>query len=176
MTGPHPTHITIDRAADLPAEELAAIHRWLIEVFEPGEDELYRHTDAYVRVWHGDQWVSLVEIVEVTITVGGQPLRIGGIGGVSTFAAFRRRGYSSAALREAARYLFDVLGAEFGVLFCDRHRIPFYERLGWRLVEQPFRFTWKRDQPPVVEDHFMVLERPGTHFPPGEPDFGGPLW
>src|SRR5689334_12424984 len=109
MTTPR---ITVDHIPDMSTEDRAAIVEWYREVFDlPGD--LIIPGDYDIRVWEGDQWVSLVEVALRTITVGGQPVRIGGIGGVSTFPTHRNKGYSSMALREAARLIFDDLKVEF---------------------------------------------------------------
>jgi aminoglycoside 2'-N-acetyltransferase I len=167
--------MTIHRAADLPAER-EAIRDFLIGVFKPGPDEVYDETDYYVRAWDGDRWVSLVEIVDRTITVGGAPVRVAGIGGVSTRPEMRRRGFSAAALREAARFFLDNLNIPLGMLFCGESMIPFYQRLGWRLVRETFTYIWKRNEPPISEPYFMVLEAPGAVWPPGPVDLNGPSW
>src|SRR5438046_1688119 len=86
--------ITIHSRTDLPPAERDAIWRWLLTFFPGDEDELMPIEDWYVRVWHGDQWVSLVQIYDHTITIGGEPYRVGGIGGVATAHAYRGRGYS----------------------------------------------------------------------------------
>jgi predicted acetyltransferase len=168
--------VTIHRAADLPAAERKAIQRFLIDTFQPAPDELYAATDYYVRAWDGDQWASLVEIVERTVTVGDLPVRVAGIGGVSTRPEMRRRGFSTAALREAARFFMDDLGIPFGMLFCGEPMIPFYRRLGWRLIRETYTCPMKRGEPPASGSYFMALEAPGAAWLPGPVDLNGPPW
>jgi aminoglycoside 2'-N-acetyltransferase I len=76
-------------------------------------------------------------------TLDGQPARIGGIGGVFTHPLARGQGYAGTGLRKAMTMLADELGADFALLVCQPHLIPFYARLGWQqfagtlLVRQP---------------------------------------
>jgi len=57
---------------------------------------------------------------------------IGGIGGVMTRVAARRRGCAGRALQAAAVKMKDE-GCDFGLLFCEPHNIAFYEGLGWQI-------------------------------------------
>src|SRR5437764_780220 len=110
--------ITVEYIPGMAADDRAAIIHWYREVFNLPSEDLIVPGDYDIRVWEGDQWVSLVEVVQRTIRVGGQPVRIGGVGGVSTFTDHRGKGYSSMALRAAANLMFDDLKVDFGVLFC----------------------------------------------------------
>jgi aminoglycoside 2'-N-acetyltransferase I len=63
-------------------------------------------------------------------TLDGAPVRMGGVGGVMTSPAARKRGYASVAMRRAA----DAMdGADFGLLFCEAQNIALYAGLGWRV-------------------------------------------
>ena len=69
-------------------------------------------------------------------------VRIGGIGGVATRADSRRQGLATSAMRKAAEELTAVR-VDFGLLFCERRHVAFYQRLGWHafkgevFAEQP---------------------------------------
>ena len=58
-------------------------------------------------VWEGSDLAAALEIVERTIQVGGQPLHVGGVGGVMSAPAYRGRGCAKTALRVAAGFLFE---------------------------------------------------------------------
>jgi GNAT superfamily N-acetyltransferase len=72
-----------------------------------------------------------------------QPVLIGGIGGVVTIPAFRKRGYAGRLVREATAFLRDEWQADLALLFCIDRMRGYYERLGWRkagcevLLDQP---------------------------------------
>jgi aminoglycoside 2'-N-acetyltransferase I len=93
-------------------------------------------------------------------TWDNRPVRIGGIGGVATRADSRRRGLATAAMRKAAGEM-RAEGADFGLLTCGPHLVPFYRRLGWQpfhgeiFVEQPhghFRLDRLNVTGPMVLD------------------------
>ena len=53
--------------------------------------------DWTVMVWEDEDLVTNVHIVERTVLVGGQPVRLGGIGNVATKVEWRKRGYARSA-------------------------------------------------------------------------------
>ncbi len=58
-------------------------------------------------------------------------MHIGGIGGVSTRADCRRRGYASLALDAAVQTMRANEAVKFALLFCEPHNFAFYEARGW---------------------------------------------
>ena len=78
-----------------------------------------------------------------TVIWGGRKFHIGGIGGVSTRADCRRRGYASIALNAAVQTMRDNEAAQFALLFCEPHHFAFYQSRGWHrftgdvFAEQP---------------------------------------
>ena len=73
--------------------------------------------------------VCYLEMVRRTCHVGGQPVDVGGVSGVITRPAWRRRGCASAGLRRAARFLDESLGVDFGLLVCGEEKIPLTPRI-----------------------------------------------
>ena len=69
------------------------------------------------------------------VTWNGRKMRAGGIGGVATRDAFRRRGYASMALDAAIQTLKDEGSADFALLFCEPHTAAFYVNRGWKPFE-----------------------------------------
>jgi aminoglycoside 2'-N-acetyltransferase I len=78
-----------------------------------------------------------------TATWNGRNVHIGGIGGVSTRADCRRRGYASIALNAAVRTMRDHEAIQFALLFCEPHNFAFYQSRGW----QPFTGEIYAEQP-----------------------------
>ena len=72
---------------------------------DPYHDMQWSPTHWYVLVRLNGEWVSVAGIVERTASVNGQPVRLGGIGGVATLAAFQRRGLAEAEMRRAQAFL-----------------------------------------------------------------------
>jgi GNAT superfamily N-acetyltransferase len=150
------------------------IRSWQSQVFDL-ESEQFSAVDWYILVSHDDHWVSMLEIVERVATVGGQPVNLGGIGSVTTLPAWRGHGFSSAALRTAATFMREELGVHFGLLLCMETVVPFYERLGWRVVEAPLVY----DQPSgkLTSDQVtMILPCGESEWPKGPIDLCGLPW
>ena len=74
--------IKLKAESRLGESERLGLARLSAEAFPPdGEDTQWAQSDWHVLVWEGDEIVSHVEIVERTASVGGRPVRLGGIGG-----------------------------------------------------------------------------------------------
>jgi len=160
----------------LSQSESLALERLSAEAFPPEEhDPQWARVDWHVLVWEGDEIVSHVEIVERTATVGGRPVRLGGIGGVATLKAFRRRGLAEAALKVAVDYMRQVLAVDFGLLICAETMLPYYGKFGWKLVA---RQMWiGQPQGRVLYDALiMVLPLCSLDWPAGGIDLCGPPW
>ena len=94
-------------------------------------------SDWHVLINVDGQCVSQVGIVERVASVAGQPVKLGGVGGVATSPQWQRRGLASAAMARAAEFMRDQLAVDFGLLVCDHDRVPMYSRLGWEVVPGP---------------------------------------
>ncbi|MBT4100934.1 MAG: GNAT family N-acetyltransferase [Gemmatimonadetes bacterium] len=85
--------------------------------------------------------VSTLRIWDRQIHLGATPVRIGGIGGVTTHPEYRRRGLATGLMAHAEQVMRSG-GYDIGLLFTE---IPahFYARLGWHSVPMAgFRATW----------------------------------
>lgn len=90
--------------------------------------------------------VSTLRIWDRHVHLGATPVRMGGIGGVTTHPDFRGRGLASQLMKHAGDFMRSD-GYELGVLFT---MIParFYRRLGWCSIPLTgFRATLRRHHP-----------------------------
>jgi aminoglycoside 2'-N-acetyltransferase I len=78
-----------------------------------------------------------------TVDWNGRKLHIGGIGGVSTRADCRRRGFASIAISAAIQTMRDHEAVRFALLFCEPHNFAFYQSRGWH----PFTGEIYAEQP-----------------------------
>jgi GNAT superfamily N-acetyltransferase len=159
-----------DRERDTIAQQRAEIDYGL-----PAWGYAYAPKEWRALAWVGDDVAGHAGIVPRTVRAGGEPIAVGGISGVWTPTAYRGRGFGAAAMRAAAAFVRDELGADFGLLLCREAVAPFYERLGWRPVTGPVVF----DQPGRRvrwELLCMVLPCGRTDWPPGEIDLCGLPW
>jgi aminoglycoside 2'-N-acetyltransferase I len=170
--------IEIQSRGQMPEAEHKQMNHWLDQAF--GHDELvieWANDDWLVLVKYDDQIVSHVGIVERVGAVSGQPVKLGGVGGVATHPEYRRRGLAQAAMEKAAEFMRDELRVEFGLLICGGSMLPYYARLGWQSVEEPLMF----DQPngKVTFDKLtkvMILPCTKQAWPLGVIDLCGPPW
>lgn len=103
-----------------------------------------------------------------TVSWNGRKVHIGGIGGVSTRADFRRHGYASVALNAAVQTLRDHDAVQFALPFCEPHNFAFYQSRGWHpfageiYVEQPEGKIRFEAMAPFVFDLKHRAPRQGT--------------
>ena len=170
--------IEIRTPGQSPKAELELVNAWVAQVFHGDDQGLqWSSDDWHVMVRVKGQVVSRVGIVVRTGTVNGQPVKLGGIGGVATRPEFRRRGYAEAALKTAAGFMRNGLKVEFGLLICCPKMMPYYGRLGWQPVEGPLMFDQPRGKITFDDStKIMVLPCNKHDWPPGLIDLCGPPW
>jgi aminoglycoside 2'-N-acetyltransferase I len=111
-------------------------------MIETSSDGLACHVGVYFR----------------NVTWNGRKLHIGGVGGVSTRADCRRRGYASIALDAAIQTMRDREDVRFALLFCEPHNFAFYQSRGWHpfagevYAEQPDGKIRSEAMAPFVHD------------------------
>jgi aminoglycoside 2'-N-acetyltransferase I len=147
--------IELTEDADGVWPEVAPLHR---EAYPPGDPSTLlwaqvawenAHRRVLVRDDDG-RVVCHVGIYGRTALHDGNPVRLGGVGGVATLPALQRRGLAAAAMRRAEE-CFRADGVAFALLVCEEKNVPVYRSLGWRrfagdlFCEQPAgrrRFDW----------------------------------
>ena len=80
--------------------------------------------------------VSHVGILRHEVRVAGEPVMVGGVGGVVTLPAWQKLGFARELMQHTVSF-FENWNVEAGLLFCLRRRVAFYESQGWRLVHHP---------------------------------------
>ena len=141
------------------------------------EDAKYtwRPKDLHVILDVEGKAASHVGLIEHTVSVAGQPIRVAGIGGVATNGEMHGRGYAQKAMRYAEKYMCEELKVEFGLLFCLDRLKPFYERQNWQLIQDPVEF----DQPSgkmFSPLNVMVLPCADRSWPAGAVDLCSLPW
>jgi predicted acetyltransferase len=130
--------VEVRLVTNLSETEKRQLFEWSPNVF--GDEALHlqwRLKDWHFLVYADEQLVSHVGIVKHVVTVGEQPVTVGGIGGVVTVPAAQGKGYASTALQAATKFMREELMVDFGMLFCLARMIPFYQRFGWQEVQEP---------------------------------------
>ena len=91
---------------------------------------------TYFALVSGDMLISHAAAIEVELEHAGERYRVGGLGNVFTFPAFRERGYGRRVVDAATQHIL-ASQADVAALFCGPRRVAFYERSGWRTVPPP---------------------------------------
>ena len=172
MQMPLETRVEVRAEGDLTEEECERLN-WPWDA--PERDFEWSAPDWRVLVWVEGRVVSQAAILERVGRVAGQPVKLGGVGGVIALPEWRGRGLTGAAMRRAAEFMCRELGVEFGLLVCEEDVVAFYERLGWQVVEGPLTFDQsggKATWPAAV----MVLPCGEKEWPGGTIDLCGLPW
>ncbi len=153
-------------------EEIRPIREWELEelldlicaVHNPDGRERYRGYISGDPTWRPshtpvvvveNRIVSTLRIWDRQVHLGVSPVRMGGIGGVTTHPEYRKRGIATRLMAHAAEYMRDD-GFDLGLLFTE---IParFYRRLGWYCVPLMGFQAELRRPPPPRRSAFEVL-------------------
>lgn len=122
-----------------------------------------------------DTWGAIAEILPRTIDVGGQAVRVGGVGGVMTLPHLRGQGLGKAVMGETARVICEVLACDAGMLFCSDENVPFYAQLGWQPLQAPVTH-YQQGRSFTFDSNAMVRPCAGFAWPAGAVDVRGTLW
>lgn len=117
---------------------------------------------------------SFYNIILREVSIDNLKLNVAGINNVLTPGKYRGKGYSTKTLKETETFIFDELKVDLGLLFCADDLVPFYQRLGWFMVDCPVYF----DQPggkKVWTVNTMLLTR-GLVLTPEIIDLNGWPW
>jgi hypothetical protein len=130
----------------------------------------------HTMVWNEGLLVSHVGALVRDVIIDGRLMQVGGIGGVMTAPAARRRGHARAALAAMGRHVIDDQQVSFLLLFCPADLYAFYEHLGW----QSFKNAPVVDQGSkrVQLTFCRTMVRDGKEIAPasGILDLRGPPW
>ncbi|MEW6234394.1 MAG: GNAT family N-acetyltransferase [Candidatus Omnitrophota bacterium] len=93
----------------------------------------WRQTKFSLAVVKGKRYLAHIQIFDRSIYIDGVSVRIGGVGSVGSRPECRGKGYPTALLRYGMD-LMEEEGMGGSMLYTSIH--PFYERLGWKTVNQ----------------------------------------
>jgi GNAT superfamily N-acetyltransferase len=133
----------LDRVIDLSEADREALRALSEAVYPPGQSTSWpgRQIEWSAAEWcvrvHDDagRLVSYVGVVLRDALLDGRPVRVGGIGGVKTHPAARRRGLAGIGMRRAIELFHGEPGVDFALLVCGPHLLDYYGRLGWRVFD-----------------------------------------
>jgi predicted acetyltransferase len=127
---------------------------------------IYAEPQWYIFGYLDEGLVTQVGVLQRTITIGQNPLLIGGIGFLITEPEHRGRGFASKIMKEAMAFLKNELGLPFGLLTCKPRLESLYTGMGWRTIDAPNVFvqpTGNRSCGGLI----MIKECGGLSWPEG---------
>jgi predicted acetyltransferase len=131
----------VDLAARVFSDYYVGVEQWSEVVrVDPG----YAPGQTFV-VERGGEFVSQVRVTKRRVRLGQQVGLLGGIGDVATDPAHRNRGYASACLREAIRFMQEAGCCLSGL---GTGAFSFYRRLGWEIACPSYRVQVSTAGPP----------------------------
>jgi predicted acetyltransferase len=143
----------------------------------PGRHIEWAEFEWCARVW-GDEGdlVSYVGIVLREASYDGQQVLVGGVGGVGTHPAARRRGYARMGLQKAVNFFSEEANVDFALLVCRAELIKYYSHLGWREFEGQLLVSQHGERVEFTFNRVMTLGI-GSEAPiAGRIDLCGPPW
>lgn len=157
-------------------EEHQRLFGWGENIFGMEDNQYqWRPKDLHFILDVDGEAMSHVGLVEQTVDVAGQAVRVAGVGGVATAGEMHGRGYAQKTMRFAEKYMCEELKVEFGLLFCLDRLKPFYERQNWQLLHAPVEF----EQPSgkmISPLNVMVLPCGEGAWPAGAVDLRSLPW
>jgi predicted N-acetyltransferase YhbS len=145
---------------------------------EDGNDDWWQDWAAPTMRFLGKEdgrVVSTVGLIRREILVGEISYRVGGIGGVATRPDRQQLGYAGKLMAASKRFMKDDPWYQYGMLFCDPKRIPYYQKSGYVRISNPLYVRRDSDRH-LFPDPCLVLNLRGNPFPPGEVDCMGLPW
>lgn len=139
------------------------------------EDLCWSSPERYILGKIDDRVVSVVGILYRQIHVGEKLVWIIGVGGVATHPDFQRRGYSSSLMRKAGDVIRGEKKVSFGLLVCGSHRVAFYGRFGWQLMNAKMYFECRGERR-LYKETVMIFSSSKESWPDGEVDLLGGPW
>ena len=174
--------IRFDRISDFGEDDRAAIRAVSQAVYPP--DDIDAGPSKSVE-WARPEWCvrvhadgDLVSCVGIVIREGmheNRPARIGGIGGVMTHPAFRRKGYADAGIKRAIEFFCEA-AVHFGLLVCRPHLLDYYSRQGWRGFDGELLVRQRYERTVFEFNRVMTLAVRADAPTAGTVDLCGPPW
>jgi len=123
-----------DVHADAIGDDLKPVYFVMVE-----EPALFSHAAAVTR----------------SVKCNGQTYACGGLSGVLTYPAFRKRGYASQVVQAATEYL-STASLDMALLWTSPDKENFYSRFGW-VHHQAVSIVTGPEESPEIYDGFSML-------------------
>ena len=125
------------------------------QYFDPEKNPRLDPDGVYVVEEDGEVRASAT-VLPLEMYLDGRPVPVGGISGVATHPAYRRRGYAGGLMRAALRGMRER-GMHLSLLGPFNH--SFYRAYGWELAMEGIRYTLSPAELPTSPEQKRVRER-----------------
>lgn len=135
----------------------------------------WRSKVLHFLLYKEEELVSHVGVLKHVVSVAGEPVPVGGVGGVVTVPAAQGKGYARRLMSHVAELFEHEWKVDAGMLFCLPKMVRYYEAQGWRTVEGSVLI----DQPEgaiVAPLEVMVLPFGGKGWPSGNVELRSLPW
>ena len=174
----------LDRVAEFSAADRDAVRALSEAVYPPAR---FAGAPVRKREWASPEWAvrlydddgALVSYVGICVRDGvydGQPARIGGIGGVKTHPAARKRGLAALGLQRAAEFFRARGDVQFALLVCEARLLHYYGSLGWREFAGRLQVTQRGVPETFTFNRVMTCAASSPAPEAGDIDLLGPPW
>ncbi len=133
------------------------------------------HIEYMALGYLNGELVTLLGLLKREIRVGEIAVWVVGVGGVATHPNWQRRGFSSALLQAAEKFIREQMTAPFGLLICADERRSFYGRAGWQHVADEMSFI-QDGQHRSLKTSVMILPLAEQEWLAGKIDLCGLPW
>lgn len=180
-----PAEITIRPRADYSDDQWAASGRLNSAVYSPedvanwpGRVIEWSRPTWHALLWNADQTEAMANAC-LQVRAGllaGEPVTIGGIGGVMTHPQHRHQGHAPAVIKASLDYFHAMGNVDFGLLVCEKSLVALYEHLGWQYWPGRMWVLQRGERVPFTFN--MPMIHPLNRVPElaGEIDLCGPPW
>jgi len=131
------------------------------------------------RILVTDRDEVVVGVAGLLIRMGmldGNPVQIGGVGGVMTMPARQGNGIGRVAMEAIATMMHDFPKMQFGLLFCEPKNMGFYHKLGWYSFDGTVEVQQENGRQTYDIMRVMVLPVYGEAPQQGQLDICGLPW
>lgn len=141
----------------------------------PAPDYCWSDSEWFVLGKLEGKVVSLFGILCRDVLVGGNTVRLAGVGGVATHPDYQKKGFAGQLLERGAIFMRDQLQVPFGLLVCSEERTAYYAKFGWQPMNAPLYFTCRGERL-LLDSPVMILPFLDDPWQEGEVDLQGGPW
>ena len=128
--------IEIKQFSELTGTDQRQLFGWGEDIFGVQPWNLqWRRKDLRFVLYKDGIPLSHAGILKHTVTVNAVEVSVAGLGGVVTVPEARGRGFARQVVQQAMSFAESEWTVSAGLLFCRPPMVPYYQALGWEIVE-----------------------------------------